>query len=1078
MERKLVTVVFADAIGSTSLADRLDPERLRTVLDDYFAEMAAAVNAWGGTVEKFIGDAVMAVFGVPVVREDDAERALSAAMEMMDRLAELNTAMEKRHGLTLRMRIGVNTGEVITGAATDAAQRLVSGDAVNVAARLQAEAEPDTVLAGERTYLAARNSFVFGEPAEYRLKGKPEGVRARRVLHRALEVTRGVPGLTTPLVGRAADLQTLSSLLDEVVDAGVPRLVTVLGPAGVGKSRLVHEFVAGLKVRHPDARVLRGRCLAVGRGITYWALGEILQAACDIRLDDSAATAIEKLRTALADGRMLEALAATAGIAVPGGRLSQLAPQAVADELAWAWPRFATAQAAELAVWVVEDLHWAGDQLLEMLEQIIARSSGHLLVIGTARPDLVETHPRFGGGSENFSTLSLRPLSARHSQELLDALLAVTDLAPSTSAEILRKAEGNPFFLEEIVRRLIEEGALVREGARWRSTSKAISTPLPDSLLALLSARIDSIPQTEKQVLQEAAVVGKVFWADPLERSVRADVRPALRSLERRGLIVARSNSSLANRDEFEFKHILVRDVAYSTLPKTRRARAHAEVGQWIEEIVGDRAEEFEELIAYHYSAAVAGTDADLAWTPEEREPVRENAFRHLLNAGAQARRRFAVAKAVELHEQAAEMAAAKGERLRALEELGDDHASAYHGDAARQVYLEALDIARSDNRPADRARLCAKLADYMAYNPGGFKRSPDPEPVERLIAEGLAHATDPEVTAILQIAFGRVSRLYRGSEPFGQGSRPDPIPVQERIASVERARVAAETLNQPRLLWMTYSALGLLYGVAGRYHESLDLAMQELPMVERLGSRLDQGDAVRRAAITLMEVAGQYDEGLQLAWRSLELSRDTNPHQLMHGTFVVLMALYELDRWGEIPAILEDHLGAFHADPAVECPFVRDGPIIGAVVAARSGDLKRARELAALVGDPMAEVDRATAWQARLAVALGEPENARRISAEKALEGRLYGPGHARSLLEALIALQDWSAVEALVPQARRYVAGLAVLGPCCDRAEGLLARSRGDDSTTSTALERALSGFDSLKALAEASATRSLIS
>ena len=1077
MERKLVTIVFADAIGSTSLADRLDPERLRTVLDDYFAEMAAAVSVWGGTVEKFIGDAVMAVFGVPAVREDDAERALNASLEMMERLAQLNGTLERRHGLTLRMRIGVNTGEVVTGAG-DTAQRLVSGDAVNVAARLQAEADPDTILAGERTYLAARHAFVFDEALDYALKGKPESVRAHRLLRRAQERTRGIPGLTSPLVGRGAELQTLSSLVDEVLDTRRPRLVTILGPAGVGKSRLVREFVSGLKRSHPEANVLRGRCLAAGRGITYWALGEILQAASDIRLDDPAAIALDKLRAVVSDERMLEGLAATAGIAVAGGRLSQMAPQAVAEELAWAWPRFASSQATELAVWVVEDLHWAGDQLLEMLERIIARSTGALLVIGTARPDLVESHPGFGGGSENFSTLALRPLSEKHSQELLEGLLTIADLPPATAAEILRRAEGNPFFLEEIVRRLIEEGALVHDGTRWRGTSKSVSTPLPDSLLALLSARIDSIPQNEKRVLQEAAVVGKVFWADPLERFVGGDVRPALRSLERRGLIAARSNSSLASQDEFEFKHILVRDVAYSTLPKARRARVHAEVGDWMEGIAGDRAEEFEELMAHHFVSAVAGTDADLAWNVEEREPVRRKAIQHLLSAGDEARRRFALAKAVDLHGQALELSSTDAERMVALEELGDDHASAYHGDEALRIYMDALEIARRTSSSSDRARICSKLAEMMVYSPGAFKRSPNPDPVEELVAEGLAHATDPATTAALQLSYGELARLYSGSEPFGQGNKPDPVPLEERIKAVEQARAVAQTLDQPRLMWVALSALGILSGMAGRHQENLDLALQELPLVERLGSRLDQGDAVRRAAVTLMNVAGKYEEGLELAMRSLNLSRDTSPHQLMHGTFAVLMALYELDRWIEVPAFLEEHLVAFRADPAIECDFVRDGPILGGVVAARSGDEQRGYELRALVGDPMADVARASAWQARLELVLGKPEHARRISQARALEGRSYGAHHARVLLETLIVMEEWNELERFIPLARPQAAALAILGPCCDRAEGILAHARGDAATARADLQRALAGFESLKAAMEAEVTRRLLS
>jgi predicted ATPase len=304
--------------------------------------------------------------------------------------------------------------------------------------------------------------------------------------------------------------------------------VTVLGPAGVGKSRLVREFLAVLDNRHAGVRVLRGRCLAAGHGITYWALGEILRTACDIQLDDPAALALEKLRAYADDDRMSQALALTAGIPVPGNRLDLMAPQAVADELSWAWPRFAAAQAEQgLAVWVVEDLHWAGAPLLEMLERVIARSSGPLFVIATARPDLMASHPGFGGGSEDFSTISLRPLSKRQSDELLQAILDVADLPPSLSEEILARAEGNPFFLEEIVRRLIEEGTLRREEGRWKATPGAHTASLPDSLLALLAARIDSIPDHEKRVLQEASVIGKVFWAEPLQRVVGGDVGAA-----------------------------------------------------------------------------------------------------------------------------------------------------------------------------------------------------------------------------------------------------------------------------------------------------------------------------------------------------------------------------------------------------------------------------------------------------------------------------------------------------------------------------------------------------------------------
>jgi len=300
-ERKLVTVLFADVTGSTELGEQLDPERLRSLLATYFSAMSAAIASWGGTVEKFIGDAIMAVFGVPIVREDDAGRALRAALEMLVRLDALNRDFQGRHGVTLRIRIGVNSGEVIAPVGTGAQQLIVTGDPVNVAARLEQVAEPGTVLVGERTFLAARDAFRFGEPVTLELKGKAETITAYPLVEVLPEARRGVPGLSSPMVGRDRELETLTSLLEESIETNRPRLVTVFGPAGIGKSRLVQEFIRLASSLRPDATVLRGRCVAAGHGITYWALGEILGAACGIALDDSADVAEEKLRSGLSE---------------------------------------------------------------------------------------------------------------------------------------------------------------------------------------------------------------------------------------------------------------------------------------------------------------------------------------------------------------------------------------------------------------------------------------------------------------------------------------------------------------------------------------------------------------------------------------------------------------------------------------------------------------------------------------------------------------------------------------------------------------------------------------------------------
>src|SRR5438132_1368306 len=651
-ERKVVTGLFADMIGSTALGESLDPERLRSVLDAYFNTMAEAIAVWGGTVEKFIGDAIFAVFGVPSVREDDAERALRAGLEMLTRLDQLNARLQKAYGISVQIRIGVNTGEVVAATREGLDQRLVAGDAVNVSARLQAAAQPGTVFVGERTWLAAQRSFTFGEPVTLSVKGKTQPVRARRLIAALAGGRRGIEGLRAPMVGRETDLELLERALEDVTGSRSPRLVTVTGRAGIGKSRLVQEFASRVQAQIPETRLLRGHCLSAGQGITYWALAEILRSWCEISLDDPVEVSQEKLQVAVGRAlraagvsgpeseRTIFALAMTAGIALPGSTLASLEPEAVAEELGRAWPRFMSALAANgLAMLIIEDLHWAGDELVQMLERIVARSKGALVVVATARPEFAEKHAHFGGGSDDFATVTLRALNDRQTRQLVDALLPVNELPREVHAAILARAEGNPLFVEEIIQRLIESGGLVRDGPHWVATQSAIRAPLPETLLALLAARIDALDPHEKRLLQEAAIMGKVFWEGPADRAA-----------------------------------------------------------------------------------------------------VRKKAFEQLVFAGGEARKRFGVSKAVELHERALALASDDEERERALEEIGDDHDSAYHGDAAMAAFERALALVTTRTASAQiRARLCWKMAWLMAFSRGAFKQSPDGGRVDELIAAGMS---------------------------------------------------------------------------------------------------------------------------------------------------------------------------------------------------------------------------------------------------------------------------------------------------------------------------------------------------
>src|SRR2546428_1111613 len=538
-ERKLVTILFADITGSTTLGERFDPERWRILLQRFFSVMTSTIEAWGGTVQKFMGDSVMATFGVPIVREDDAERALRAACQMLDRLTELNNEFKAQHGVSLAIRVGVNTGEVM--AASD--QHVVTGDAVNVAARLEQMAEPGTVLAGERTYAAARDAFVFGDAEPREIRGKSAPVTVRQVIRPLTDALDRRKGMQVAMGGREQEVESLASLFHEAMDASSPRLALISGPAGLAKRRLVREILKLASARHPETTFLQGRCPSTGDGLTYWALGELLRREWQISLDDPAAAARDRLRqkgeTILqgvsADEATIDhtvfALAFTAGITVPGNPFDNIRPSAVQLELSMAWPLFLSAYAAAgPVILVLDDLHWAGDRLVEMVERLLARSTGPVLLVTTARPELRKAHPEFGEGGEAVAVLALRALTSQQSTTLLAEILEGSALPETLRRDLVATADGNPLFLEEIIHRLIDGGMLVRDGSGWQ-VAGTLPTALPDTVMAVLGARIDALPPPQKRALQEAAVIGRVFWEAPVRRATAdPDVTSSLAS--------------------------------------------------------------------------------------------------------------------------------------------------------------------------------------------------------------------------------------------------------------------------------------------------------------------------------------------------------------------------------------------------------------------------------------------------------------------------------------------------------------------------------------------------------------------
>jgi class 3 adenylate cyclase/tetratricopeptide (TPR) repeat protein len=592
-QRKTVSIVFCDITGSTELGESSDPERLRALLARYFERMRGIVEAHGGSVEKFIGDAVMAVFGVPVAHEDDALRACRAAVEMRDALPELG----------LGGRIGVNTGEVVTGTE----ERLATGDAVNVAARLEQAAEPDEVLVGEETLRLVRAAVEVGAERRLELKGKAEPVPAYPLLGVTGELERR---FATPMVGRERELQ---GLRDAFARAGADRscqLFTILGSAGVGKSRLVTEFLAT-----SEARVVHARCLSYGEGITYWPVVAILKQ-LDTLPDGDAA---RPLRSLLGETEM----------------------PASAEEIAWGFRKLLEQEAQDQPLVVVfDDLHWGEETLLDLVEHVADLSrDAPLLLLCMGRPELLELRPSWGGGKWNATTVLLEPLDAAETDRLLAEL---GDVPEGLHQRIVQVAEGNPLFLEEML-------ALVRG-------SGGVQVEVPPTIQALLAARLDQLDPAERTVLEHGSVEGRTFHRGAVVALGNDDgeVDRRLVALVRKEL-VRPERAQLVGDDAYRFRHLLIRDAAYDALPKATRADLHRRFATWLEEH-GQSLVELDEIAGYHLEQAVrylgelGQADPALALAAGER----------LAAAGKRARRRADTLAAVNLMERSLELTRAQ----------------------------------------------------------------------------------------------------------------------------------------------------------------------------------------------------------------------------------------------------------------------------------------------------------------------------------------------------------------------------------------------------------------------------------
>jgi len=830
-ERRLLTVLFADVVGSTELGSQTDPEVLRQQMTRYYERMKAVAETYGGTVEKFIGDAVMVVFGVPRIHDDDAERAVRCGLAMQEAMSALNRELETQ----LALRVGINSGEAVVQSGDDG--QFIVGDAVNVAARLQQNADAGEVIAGPLTEQLTRGAIEYERRSPVSAKGKPAPLRAFRALRTTTAIPRqfrGVPGLRAPLIGRDRELQFMVNTFSRVVEDRQAHLFTLLGAAGIGKSRLIEEGLHRIRTAFsPSLR--QGRCLPYGTGITYWPFIEILRDDAGISLDDDREMAIGQLHQRLASlplpADQLRAverrLAVVLGLDAADVAIPEVAAARVNAELAWAIRRHIEALAADNpVVVVVDDMQWAEPAILELIQHVTQRSTAvPVLWLCVARPEFIEAQPQWGAGRSNTSLITLNPLNAAETSTLISRLLEVEDIPPALHQQLLERSEGNPLFCEEFLRMLIDEGQLLHVGERWRAETLATEIRVPESIQALLAARLDSLPDAQKQIIKAASIVGERFTAEQIAAfNGQVDATEALDDLLKTGLVL--EDTASADRSGYRFKHLLIRDTAYSTLSKKDRGDLHERFARHLEKVTGDRADEYAEIIAHHadraYVLAREMRLPEAAVRPRAQIVLRWNLFlaERARSRGdwSMAADRMARARATteDLHD---EDIGADRLRLRLLE--AEQHSNLDQYDAALATAAEVVEQASRIQRwdLAAAAQLCIARIQQQR-DPNSAQSIPQIAEAARLFRL----AGDP-VGELETEWMNVIARLGENQWPttFGEGAS-----LAERAAA----------LNDPARAGSWFSILAMFAAMAGQPGKARDHIARATPLVAQAGVR------------------------------------------------------------------------------------------------------------------------------------------------------------------------------------------------------------------------------------------------
>jgi predicted ATPase/class 3 adenylate cyclase len=875
-ERRLVTVLFADLVGFTAASEQRDAEETRELLSRYFDTCRRLIELYGGTVEKFIGDAVMAVWGTPTATEDDAERAVRAALDLVSSIPDLDSA--------LHARAGVLSGEaaVTIGAAGEG---MVAGDLVNTASRIQSAAEPGSVLVGESTKRASEQAIAYEEAGLHELKGKAEPVELFQAL-RVVSARAGAlksAGLEAPFVGRERELKLIKDIFHASSQDRRAHLVSVTGIAGIGKSRLVWEFYKYFDGIVEQIWWHRGRCLAYGEGVAYWALADMVRMRCRIAEEEDVDSAREKLRATLEEhlldpeerGFVEPRLAHLLGLEVRSSGDRQ--------DLFAAWRLFFERLAdTSPVVLAFEDMQWADTSLLDFVEYLLEWSRDYpLFVITLARPELHERRSGWGAGQRNFTSLYLEPLSQAAMQELLEGL--VPGLPERLRAQILARAEGVPLYAVETVRMLLDRGLLAQDGPVYRPTGEIETLEVPETLHALIAARLDGVSPEERRLLQDGAVLGKTFTKTAIEAVSglgEAKLEPLLSSLVRKEVLGIQSDPRSPEHGQYGFLQDLVRHVAYETLSKRERKLRHLTAAEHLEQVFGD-VDEVAEVLASHYLAAFeSAPDAD------DAPSIRDRAREMLARAGERAASLGAPEEGQRYLDQAAELADEPSSQAQLLEQSGRLALQANRSTEARERVERAIALFEQVGDTHSAARASAALADVDTVE-GRLDEAA--ARLERAIA-ALEEAEPDAALAVALAQLGRM-RVLAGR-------------AEASTAPLERALTLAERLQLPEVFVEALTSKGLALDFQGRLAEErilLEAAVARAEEEQLYASAL-------RAANNLAvchQSSYRYAEALGLMERTIALARRRGDRRWESNmrTGGIELLIY-LGRWEEALAI------------------------------------------------------------------------------------------------------------------------------------------------------------------------------